>query len=76
MTLDALIMLAGFLVAVLPFLGFPIHWDTVILVVLGVFIITLGIFVRRRGVSRTGAPKGSGGTLIERTPAADVHEGR
>ncbi len=49
MTLDALIMLAGTLVALLPFLGFPLKWDNVILVILGVFIIALGIIVRRRG---------------------------
>ena len=49
MTLDALIMLAGFLVAVLPFLGFPVQWDNIILVALGVLVIALGIFVRRRG---------------------------
>ena len=49
MTLDALIMLAGTLVALLPFLGFPLRWDNVILVILGVFTIALGIIVRRRG---------------------------
>jgi CBS domain containing-hemolysin-like protein len=48
MTLDSLIMLCGALVAILPFLGFPNSWDTVIFVVLGVMIITLGIVVRRR----------------------------
>ena len=53
MTLDALIMLAGFLVATLPFLGFPIQWDNYILVVLGVFVIALGIFVRRRKGARS-----------------------
>lgn len=57
MTLDALIMFAGFLVAVLPFLGFPIQWDNYILVALGAFVIALGIFVRRRGSQRTAAPK-------------------
>ena len=52
MTLDALIMLAGVLVALLPFLGFPLTWDNVILVILGVFVIALGIIVRRRGLVR------------------------
>lgn len=51
MTLDALIMLSGALVAVLPFLGFPNSWDKVILVVTGIFIIALGIVVRRRGAA-------------------------
>ncbi len=48
MTLDTLIMLAGALVALLPFLGFPSSWDTVIFFILGVIVIGLGIAVRRR----------------------------
>jgi hypothetical protein len=50
MTLDALIMFAGAFVALLPFLGFPTSWDTVILFILGVFIVALGIVTRRRGL--------------------------
>lgn len=49
MTLDALIMLAGSLVALLPFLGFPNSWDTVMFFFLGIFVVALGIVVRRRG---------------------------
>ena len=49
MTIDTLIMLAGAFVAVLPFLGFPNSWDTVLFFLAGVFIISLGIVVRRRG---------------------------
>lgn len=49
MTLDALIMLAGAFVAVLPFLGFPNSWDTVFFFLAGIFIVALGIVVRRRG---------------------------
>jgi hypothetical protein len=45
MSLDALIMLAGFFVAVLPFLGFPIQWDNYLLIGAGILIIALGIFV-------------------------------
>ncbi len=48
MTLDALIMLSGVLVAALPFLGFPNTWDTWIFFAVGVFVIALGIVVRRR----------------------------
>jgi len=50
MTLDALIMLSGGFVAVLPFLGFPNSWDSVFFFLAGVFIIGLGIVVRRRGL--------------------------
>lgn len=49
MTLDALIMLLGTFVALLPFLGFPNSWDSILLLVAGIIIILLGIVVRRRG---------------------------
>ncbi len=48
MTIDALIMLSGAFVAVLPFLGFPNSWDTFFFFAAGVFTIALGIVVRRR----------------------------
>ena len=48
MTLDTLVMLSGVFVAVLPLLGFPNTWDTVFFLAAGVFIIALGIAVRRR----------------------------
>jgi hypothetical protein len=48
MTLDTLIMMFGALVAILPFLGFPNSWDTVMFVILGACIVALGIVVRRR----------------------------
>lgn len=49
MTLDALIIFSGAAVAVLPFLGFPNSWDSVIFLLLGILIVSLGIVVRRRG---------------------------
>jgi membrane protein implicated in regulation of membrane protease activity len=55
MTLDTLIMLAGTLVALLPFLGLPTSWDTIIFFVLGILVIALGIAVRRR-TSREARP--------------------
>ena len=48
MTIDALIMLSGAFVAVLPFLGFPNSWDTFFFVFACVLTIALGIVVRRR----------------------------
>ena len=48
MTLDTLIMLAGAFVALLPFLGFPNSWDTVLFFIAGIFIVALGILVRMR----------------------------
>ena len=53
MSLDALIMLMGALVAVLPFLGFPNRWDSILFVIAGVIIVLLGIIVRRRHGPRT-----------------------
>ncbi len=50
MTIDSLIMFSGAFIAALPFLGFPYSWDNVFLVIVGIFIVALGIVVRRRGV--------------------------
>jgi hypothetical protein len=62
MTLDALIMLIGALVALLPFLGFPNSWDSVLYFLLGVIIIGLGIVVRRRNSHHT--------DLVSHTPTS------
>lgn len=48
MSLDALIIFVGALVAILPFLGFPISWDHAMFFILGVCVIVLGIAARRR----------------------------
>lgn len=48
MTIDTLIMLSGAFVALLPFLGFPNSWDTVLFVIVGIVVIGLGIVVRRK----------------------------
>ena len=48
MSLDALIMFAGAVVAALPFLGFPRSFLQLILFVVGVCVFALGIAVRRR----------------------------
>jgi len=69
MTLDALIMLAGAFVAILPFLGFPNNWDTVLLFIAGVLIIVLGIVVRREKNTSDGTPtQHSGDTFVENEP--------
>ena len=67
MTLDALIMLAGALVAALPFLGFPNSWDSVLLFLIGVFIVALGIIVRRR-IGHHSSPRGNGDAFVESSP--------
>jgi hypothetical protein len=74
MSLDALIMFSGFLVALLPFLGFPNRWDAIILFVIGLFIVMLGIVVRRRrkDVSRGG--QRTPGQGIVNTGAPVAHE--
>jgi len=48
MSLDAVIMLFGALVAVTPFLGFPVSWNTILFFALGIITIGLGIVVRRQ----------------------------
>ena len=48
MTLDTLIMFSGAFVALLPFLGFPQDLDAVFFFLAGIFIVGLGVTVRRR----------------------------
>lgn len=69
MTLDALIMLAGTLVALVPYMGLPRSWDDVILVVLGIFIVILGVVVRRRKRRPASAQR----AFVESVPSG--HEG-
>ena len=83
MTLDALIMLAGVFVAVLPFLGFPNSWDTALLFIAGVLIIVLGIVVRReKNTADSATTQHNGNTFVENLPAGQaggprgsMHEG-
>lgn len=48
MTLDALIMLSGALVAFLSVAGFPPSWYKPMFFVLGIFVVVLGVVVRRK----------------------------
>ncbi len=50
MTVDTLLIFSGAFVAILPFLGFPQRWDTVLFFLAGILIVALGIVVRRSGV--------------------------
>lgn len=73
MTLDALIMLSGAFVAVLPFLGFPNSWDKALFFLAGIFVVSLGIVVRRRrGLSKP-QPK-NGSAFAENNPNPPTHE--
>jgi VIT1/CCC1 family predicted Fe2+/Mn2+ transporter len=73
MTLDALIMLAGAFVAVLPSLGFPNSWDNVLFFLAGIFIISLGIIVRRRAGHST-HPKSEISNMEDNSPRPPTHE--
>ncbi len=53
MSLDALIMFAGAVIAIVPFLGFPVSWDHPMFFILGICVIVLGIVVRRRLSQKT-----------------------
>lgn len=70
MTLDTLIMLVGTFVALLPFLGLPNSWDKVIFFLLGVFVIALGVIVRRRMGSHS--MHSSGQTFVENVPSREA----
>ena len=48
MKLDTLIMFVGAVVALLPFLGFPVSWDHALFFFLGLCVVALGVAVRRR----------------------------
>jgi len=67
MTLDTLIIIGGAFVAILPFLGFPSSWDTALLFLAGIFIIGLGITLRRRTNSREPGTKNSN-MFVENSP--------
>ena len=72
MTLDTLIMLAGAFVAVLPFLGFPNSWDNVLFFLAGVFIISLGVVLRRRASGKLPpSPPRNTATFVESTPPSE-----
>ena len=75
MTLDALIMLAGAFVAVLPFLGFPNSWDNALFFLAGIFIVSLGIIVRRLGgrPSQPTSPE-NGNVVVENHSHVPPHE--
>jgi ABC-type multidrug transport system fused ATPase/permease subunit len=66
MSLDALIMLVGALVAIMPCLGFTIAMQMWIIFVLGVIVIALGIAVRRRGERQRARRRGE---FVESIPA-------
>ncbi|MDO8561370.1 MAG: hypothetical protein Q7S05_00915 [bacterium] len=74
MTLDTLIMLSGAFVAILPFLGFPNSWHTVLFFLAGIFIISLGIILRRRGERNTHAQPKNESTFVENDPNSATHE--
>jgi cytochrome c biogenesis protein CcdA len=67
MSLDALIMLVGALVAIIPFLGFTVAMQMWIIFILGIIIIALGIAVRRRGQRLERAHRR--GEFVESIPA-------
>ena len=76
MSLDTLIMLAGASVAILPFLGFPTSWDTVLFLIAGIFIIGLGIALRRRErVENTRKGNSPAPQATQRTAVSDANDG-
>ncbi len=74
MSLDALIMFSGALVALLPFLGFPNSWDAVLLLILGLFITFLGVVVRRRRKKMPRAERVERTEMANIVPSAPLHE--
>ncbi len=72
MSLDALIMLSGALVAFLSVAGFPPSWYKPMFFLLGIFVVALGIFVRRwRGKVETREREAQ---RMQKTPFPARHE--
>jgi hypothetical protein len=72
MTIDSLILLAGGLIAVLPFLGIPNRIDTILFTLLGVFVISLGIVIRRRKEKKPKRRSVRESQFVENTPLRSV----
>ncbi len=65
----------GAIVATLPFLGFPIRMDNLILVAIGIIVISLGIIVRRRDVAHRVRERRAHQTYVENAPQVQAeHE--
>ncbi len=75
MALNAIIMLMGMLIAIVPYLGFPVSWFRILYLVLGIIVIVLGILVRRRG-SKVSVTQTDVGTVefIESHPRETDHQ--
>lgn len=52
MSKDTILFLAGFGVAMLPFLGFPSSWRSVLFVLLGALIVIVAVSLRRELMAR------------------------
>lgn len=75
MTLDALIMLCGTLVALLSIAGFPPSWYKPMFFILGIVVVILGIVVRRRrGQWETAVRRYMQRDLPADAPLSSVHE--
>lgn len=76
MTLDSVIMLVGAVIAVLPFLGFPQRWDSVLYFLLGMIVIGLGIAVRRGNarVPKRTSPRRAATYVESKTTAPEAHD--
>lgn len=60
---DVIVMFGGVLVALLPFLGFPNSWDTVLMIVVGSCVFAAGVAVRRGNRPRMQLPPRRAGEI-------------
>ena len=82
MSKEMTVIVLGIWVAVVPYLGVPSLWRTVLLVVSGIGIAVIGFLLRGEALSR-GAPVSRHATFVESSPSAqsparnssaDIHE--
>jgi hypothetical protein len=71
MTLDTLIIFVGAVIAVLPFLGFPIGFEHLFFFIAGVAVVGTGIAVRRQKAEHAiPPPPAHTPSFVESTPDA------
>lgn len=74
MSKETAIILLGIWIVVVPQLGVPMPWRTVLLTVSGLLLIVIGLYLRAESRSRPGAVRRDQ-SFVENTVAADnAHE--
>ena len=74
MSKEVLLIVLGVWIALVPFMGFPGSWRTVIMIVVGLCIAVVGFFLRSEALSRGGG-KGTH-FFVDNRKSENTHEQR